>query len=760
MSKRFSLLGSAGLGTMLTVALAGCGGAARTEPPSPQPEEPPSAAEEPAEAPPTAEAPLSVLVPGIDLDTVRAGRFDNGKMWTFEYPPIEYFREQYDFAPDSAWFARARLGALRLPNCTASFVSPNGLVLTNHHCARESVSQVSQPGEQLLDTGFYATAVAQERQVEDLYVDQLIAIEDVSDRILAAAEGAATDEQGAQRREAEIDRISAETVEQYGGEEAGIVVEVIALWNGARYSAYVFQRYSDVRLVLAPELALGKFGGDPDNFTYPRYSLDMSFLRVYGEDGQPHRPDHYFRWSEEGAGEGDAVFVVGNPGSTSRLQTVAQLEWRRAIGDKAILDFYTSRANALQAFYDRYPDIGEELDLRNEIFSLQNSQKAYSGIWRGLFDPVIMAKRRDAQNQLVEAIRRDPALSERYSGLVERMADIQREKMEFAPEYGAFLGLGNPDLEASVVTRGLWGLQFAAGLRSGAPAEALDGVKQELLAVGSQPQALQEELLAARLADFLHYFGAEDPGVQAILMGGSPEWAAREIVGASILTDSSTAARAVEDGTISLEDPAVQLVRNFLRRFGNFQQAFVELSDQEERVAAQLGRAHFAVYGTSKPPDATFSLRVADGVVKGYEYNGTIAPPHTTFYGLFDHYYSYGGAPDWDLPENWLSPPAEFDLSTALNLALTADIIGGNSGSPVLDRDLRVVGLIFDGNIESLPGEYIYDPTANRAVAVDVRGILEALDVMYDADRIVLELTSGKLVQDEAEADAELAATR
>ena len=507
----------------------------------------------------------------------------------------------------------------------------------------------------------------------------------------------------------------------------------------------MFRRYEDIRLVMAPELKMGQFGGDPDNFTYPRYSLDMSFLRVYDENDQPFKPDHYFEWSERGAEEGDVVFVVGNPGSTSRLQTVAQLEYRRKIQDKAILALYTSRLVALQAFYDEDPMIGEELDLRNEIFGLRNSQKAYEGIWAGLHDPVIITKRRDSERQFVAAIEADADLARHYSGLVERMAEIQERKAAYAAEFGAFLALGNPDLEAATMMRALWGLQYAAGSRAGAPADALEGVKNELLEVGEQPFGLQRQLLAARLGDFQRYFGASDPIVVQILQGRTPSAAAEDILQGSVLTDSAGAAMAVESSTLSLGDPALQMVVAYIQRFANYQPAAAQLDDEQEEVATQLGRAHFDLYGTSIPPDATFSLRIADGIVKSYEYNGTRAPVHTTFYGLYDRFYSFGEGSDWDLPERWVQPPSSFDVSTPLNFIITTDIIGGNSGSPVLNRDLAIVGLVFDGNIESLPGEYIYDPTANRTVAVDARGILEALDEIYNADRIVLELTSGRL---------------
>ncbi len=731
-----------------SLVVMGCSGSVRSAPePTPSPEEP---AEQPAavseELPPAA-----VSVPG--LDTVRAGRFDNGKMWTFEYPPLEYFSETYEFAPDSAWFARARLGALRIPNCSASFVSRHGLVMTNHHCARESITQVSQPGESLLDNGFYARSLAGERPVEEFYADQLIDIVDVSAEMDSALGGITDEAQLAQAREEATAEISYQIAERYGGEEAGVLVETTALWNGARHSAYVFRRYEDLRLVMAPHGKVAFFGGDPDNFTYPRYDLDMSFYRVYDEEGEPLQTDYYFRWSQTGVDDGDAVFVIGNPGGTNRLQTIAQLEYRRDVQEKTVIDFTDSRAAALQAYYDEHPDIGEELDLRNAIFSLQNSRKAYEGMWGGLHDPVTIAKRRDSERHFREAIEADSALNARYGGLLDRMASIQEQKAEWQAELSAFVALGNPDYESTLLVRALNGFIYLIQRQRGVPEESLSDLKDELLSLDDQPLELQLALLTARLNDFQQYLGATSPTAVSVLQGRTPVEAAESLLAQSILIDSASTAAALDEGTLTLEDPALQMVGAFIQRFANFQVTQGGLDEQEQAVAIELGRARFEVYGTTFPPDATFSLRIADGVVRGYEYNGTIAPYYTTFYGMYDRYYSFGPGSDWDLPEHWLSPPETFDFSTPLNFVLTADIIGGNSGSPVINSDLEAVGLIFDGNIESLPGDYIYDPETNRAVAVDVRGILEALDDVYDADRLVLELTAGTLVNTEEEAD-------
>lgn len=695
-----------------------------------------------ADAPPAASLPTAG---GVDLDTVRAGRFDNGRMWTFEYPPTAYFEETYGFRPDSAWLRKARLGALRIPGCSASFVSPNGLVLTNHHCSREHVSAVARPGETLLDDGFYASTLGEERSIEGFEADRLIAIRDVSDEMDAALVGIADAQARSEARGAGEEEIGARITEEFGGEAAGIEVEMISLYNGGRYSAYVFRRYTDVRMVMAPELSIGYFGGDPDNFTYPRYSLDFSFLRVYDDDGTPlDTSENYFPWSETGVSAGDAIFVIGNPGSTSRIQTVAELEFRRDVSDKGLLGFVDSRIEALQAYYDLDPETGEEMDLRNSIFSLLNTQKAYRGIISGLHDPVIIAKRRDQESAFQEAIDADAGLAAEYGSLIEQMAALQEQKAEQAEGFGAFLAFTNPEFTGSALVRALFAFQYIGASRGGAPPQALAGLLDELKGVPEQPKELQELLLAARFQDVVDNYGADAPLTQQLLGGRTAEGLAAVILAGSALVDSAGAVAAVEGGSIDMDDPGVQAMAAVISGIAPFQQALGSISPQETEIAAQLGRARFEVYGTDVPPDATFSLRIADGVVTAYEYNGTVAPVVTTFYGLYDRYYSQvagkTGADEWELPDRWVDAPSSLDLTTPINFVSTADIIGGNSGSPLLNRDLEIVGLAFDGNIESLSGEYIFQTDRARTVSVDARGILEAIEEIYRADRIVEEL--------------------
>ena len=692
-----------------------------------------------------------------DLDTVDVSLFDQGKMWTFEFPPVDYLASEYNFRPDAAWFEKARLGALRLPNCSASFVSPNGLVMTNHHCARETVSHVMKPGEDLHENGFFAKNLADERAAGDAFhADQLIELVDVTSLVQGRLTALSEAERGEQR-EAILETVGDSIAEARGGEGAGVAVEVISLWNGGHYSAYVFRRYHDVRLVVAPETQMGFYGGDPDNFTYPRYNLDFAFYRIYDADGRPLRSPNYFAWDADGARAEEPVFVIGNPGSTTRLQSVAQLEFRRDVSDRGLLDFLRDRVEVLRAFARANPQDAERLDLQNTIFSLENAEKAYAGQIAGVEDVAVLARRLKLEQSFRDSIAAKPALRAEYGGLFEELARLQATKREAAPGFASFLAL-TADFESATLRRALFAFQLLNAGGSGAPAEALQGLRDELRGVGTQPATLDQALMAARFRDFSRYYGGA-PWLQQILAGRPPEAAAAAIHAASVLADSARAVAAVEGGTLTMQDPAVAAVVAYIQPLAAFQESIGGVSAREEEIATRLGRARLEVFGTDVPPDATFSLRIADGAVRGYSYNGTLAPAHTTFYGLYDRYHAFSrryqdpNQNPWRLPARWRTPPAGLDLATPFNFVSTADIIGGNSGSPVLDRDLRVVGLVFDGNIESLPGDYIYLPELNRSVAVDARAILRTLDHVYDMDRIVVELSTGRLHDTEAAAD-------
>ncbi len=688
------------------------------------------------------------------LAVVAPGRFDGGKMWTFDNPPMEYFAEAYDFRPDSAWFEKARLGSLRFATyCSASFVSPNGLVATNHHCGRQSVTDVSKEGENLLDNGFYAGHLEDERKVKDLFVEQLISIEDVTDDVYAAVTGVFGDEAQARTRREKAEAIGRSMTATAKAADSSLSVQVIELYNGGQYSAYKFKRYDDVRLVMAPELQIGYFGGDPDNFTYPRFALDFSLFRAYGNDGLPLKTEVYFPWSVNGAKEGETVFVIGNPGSTSRLSTVSQLEFERDHALPAQIAIFVSRSAILKEYIDAHPAEAEKHDIRNTYFSLENSIKSLRGQLAGLKDPYLIARKRGAEEELKRALSASDSLNKLYSAVFGDIETMQKSKEAVARQSGAFTYFGSDALTSHVLLRGLYGYLHDFLKSRGAPKDRIDEMKKDGLAVEDWPAEIEESFLAARLAEMESYLGSDHPIVKGILNGSSPDSVARRVVAGTALKDSTGFANLLEKGYMSSDDPTVKLVDAIAPAYLSLGQQLSSFQSTEENLNAKLARARFAVYGRSAPPDASFSLRLADGVVAGYEYNGTMAPAFTTFFGLLDHYYSYSGREEWKLPERWVPPPSGLDLATPVNFVSTNDITGGNSGSPVLNRELEVVGLAFDSNIEALPNEFLFLDVVGRTVSVDSRGILEALDEVYDADRLVLELKNGTMYETEEAAD-------
>jgi hypothetical protein len=689
----------------------------------------------------------------FDPDTIRAGRFDMGKMWPFEYAPLQYFSETYGFDADAEWLRRARLAVLRVPGCSASFVSPDGLVVTNHHCVRNAITQITAAGESLLDDGFFARDLAAERRIPNYYADQLIAIEDVSAEVIAATDPVRDDAERQRVRRATLDRIEQRLRQQHAGGFA-IHVQIIPLYQGGRYSAYVFRRFTDVRMVAAAELLLGFFGGDPDNFTYPRYALDFAFLRVYDERGEPYRPEQHFAWGAAGVAEGDAVFVIGNPGATSRLTTMAQLEFFRDVMLPAQIALFSSRLAALHAFYDADPARGEALNIRNRAFSISNTLKAATGRLDALHQPLVMARRAVAERQFLDSLRARPALQLQYGDVVERLAAVQQRKQALGREYGAFLQFGSAAYWPATLRRGVAAHELLAGRAAGAPADTLAARTQRLLRIGDNPRDLELDFLAGQFTDLQRSLGAADTIVRVALGGRTARDAAAAMLHGSVLADSAAVATAVAAGTLTMADPAVRLAVLMAPRQAAFAGEFGRLSAEESELQARLGQARFEIYGTSMPPDGTFSPRITDGVVSRYEYNGTLAPPYTTFYGMYDRYHSFGPGSDWDLPSRWLPAPPGLDLGTPLNFVSTADTYGGNSGSPAVTPRLEIVGLNFDRNIQGLSRDYIYLPERGRNIMVDVRAIGAALDAVYDLHRVLLEVTTGRLYRTEAEADA------
>jgi hypothetical protein len=675
---------------------------------------------------------------------VKAGKFDTGKMWTFDFPPTKYFEEEYKFTPSNEWFEDARLAALRLPGCSASFVSEDGLVMTNHHCIRGSLDKVNKEGENLPENGFFAATLEEERKVPNLYVDQLILIEDVTADVKAAFESGTSDEEKVANRKSKISEI-----EKSYNEKTGLICNVITFFNGGRYSLYGYKRYTDVRLVFAPETQIGYYGGDYDNFTYPRYNIDVAFYRVYNEEGNPLKSENYFKWKNEGVNEGEIIFVIGNPGRTSRLNTVAQLEFNRDYAYPYTLTLLSNLVKVYSSFLANNPD--KKLEYQSRLFGFSNSQKAYTGYLGGLRDPYLMAKKKDFEKTFKNAVFSKPDLKAKYGSTWDDIADIQADKSKIFYELNAYMlkGFGRSiyfSIAADLV-------EFAHQLQMPEDKRgprykggALDTLKMKFYP--KFESELENATLEFQLEQMKTAFSNKNNAFNKLIGGKSPKAAAADLLNQSILTSKESVEALLEkspEEILNSTDPFVSFVVETQEKANELRKTYTALQRNEAAKVQPLGNAMYDIYGTTFPPDATFTLRIADGVVKSYEYNGTIAPVITTFYGMYDRYFSFKGKSDWDLPERWKNPPATFDLSTPVNFISTADIIGGNSGSPLINKNLEVVGLAFDGNMESLPGNFIFDDTKNRTIAVHTAGIIEAMEDIYNAQRIVDELLNGKI---------------
>jgi len=662
-----------------------------------------------------------------------------GTMWTFDAPPLDYWEQTYGFRPTQEWLDNVRLASGRLPGCSASFVSENGLVMTNHHCARSCITAVSPADVSYQETGYVSATRGEELQCPGMYVDQLQSMEDVTARVRGAVTGAGAEAQVAQR-DSVIDVITNEC-----REATGLNCQVVTLYQGGMYSLYRYRRFDDVRLVFAPEEQTAFFGGDPDNFTYPRYDLDITLLRVY-EDGQPRQTDHYFGWSENGAAEDELVFITGNPGSTGRLLTLAQMEYLRDVQYPAQLAGYQRQLAVLREIAARSEQ--DRRQVENQIFGVENSYKAVSGYLSGLLDEDRMARKAAFEADFRSRIDADPELRAKYGGAWDAIADAQAELAALAVK-GRYYGFGGSQLlgMAGNLVRLPEQTALPDSLRLPAFRSDRIGRLRAQLTGDVNVDLMQDALnLTAQLQAAAAELPAGDPFLDAVLGGQTPEEAAHALIGGTHLMDPQFRQDLVDGGARAVaasEDPMIVAARAVAPLVDQVASREAPLNAIISANAELVGQAIFAAYGHSLPPDATFTLRITDGVVKRYPYNGTYAPYKTTLFGLYARSAEFDNQPPWELAQRWVDARDRLDLSTPIDFVSTNDIIGGNSGSPVINRNAEVVGLVFDGNIEFLPNRFIFNTRAARTVSVHSAGIIEALRKVYGAGRIADELQGG-----------------
>ncbi len=686
----------------------------------------------------------------LALTLAVSSAFADEGMWTFNNFPSAKVGQAYGFVPDQAWLDHLRLSSVRIAGgCSASLVSAEGLVMTNHHCARECIENVSGLKHKDYNRdGFFARTTAEEARCPGMEMNQLADITDVTKRLQDATNGAKPNDFN------NIQRATIASIEKECATSDDFRCEVISLYHGGRYDLYKYRRFQDIRLVFAPEDRIAFFGGDPDNFNFPRYDLDVSMVRIYGGDGKPLKNAEHLAWSDGKLKEGDLTFVSGNPGGTSRGLTLAQFDDER--DDK--LPRSMLYLAEIRGYTTQYQERGaEEKRQTNELlFGVENSLKVAKGLHEALADKAFYGQLVANETEFRARVMHDPALAGQYGGVWDAIADTVHKDQACRNEFTA-LERGLRSSELFVIARNLvrHGDEIAKPngerLREFGDSR-LPQMKADVLAGKPIYDELEISLLTWSLTRLRADLGADHPIIKRVFGKRSPAQIATDTVRntrlKALVVDAHgnvtggyrktlwDGGRAAVDAS---HDPMIELARALdpdaraIRK-----KVETEIDGPLKRQQELLAKARFAVYGDTTYPDATFTLRLSYGTVKGWVESGKPVPPFTVIGGTFDR---ATGADPFQLPDSWIKNKGRLNPATPMNFVTDNDIIGGNSGSPLVNRKGEVAGLVFDGNIHSLGGDYGFDPALNRTVAVDAAALLEALDEVYGASRIVNELT-------------------
>jgi hypothetical protein len=673
---------------------------------------------------------LALLAPLAELSQADEG------MWLFNELPTAYLKAKYGFEPTPEWSEHLMKASVRFNvGGSASFISSNGLVLTNHHVGSDTLYKLSTKDRDLYRDGFLARSLDEELKAPDLELNQLVNIKDVTAEVNAAVDPSLNAAAANLARRAAIEKI-----EKAATEASELRSNVITLYGGGRYHLYQFKRYTDVRLVWSPESAIAFFGGDADNFEYPRFCLDACIFRVY-ENDQPAKIEHFLKWSANGPVDGELTFVSGNPGRTSRIFSVDALEFTRDVRLPLTMDILRRREVLLQQYS---LNGGEQArQAKEDLFGIQNSRKARNGMLQGLQDPASIDSKLAAEKQLRDALASKPELAKLASGWDE-VAAVNQERAKLIGKNLQF----NSQLFGFAQTL----VQMAAEDQK-ASSERLreyqdagrESLKLQLFSDAPIYKDLEQTLTADSISLMLEKRGAKDSICGLILDGKSPQQRAAELVTGTKLDDPAIRKALAEGGLTAIKDstdPMIQLATLLDEHFRAERKLTEELDERERQAYAKIAEAKFAIQGTGVYPDATFSLRLAFGPVKGYEQDGVQIPSMTTLDGAFQHETAHAGQADFKLPPSWheARDANKIELDVPFNFVNTADIIGGNSGSPVVNKNLELVGLIFDGNIQSLTADFVYDERQGRAVSVHSEAIRHAIRNIYGASELADQL--------------------
>jgi len=693
---------------------------------------------------------LSMATIGLTLPA----RADEG-MWLFTAPPLKQLKEKYQFEPTPQWLEHLQKSSVRFNSGgSGSFVSATGLTITNHHVGLDTLQKISSEKNNYVRDGFYAKSQKAEVKATDLELNVLMSIEDVTDRVKAAVQSGMSPEEANKARGNVIAQIEKESKEK-----TGLRSDVVTLYQGGVYNLYRYKRYDDVRLVFAPEEQIAFYGGDPDNFEYPRYDLDVCIFRAY-ENGQPAKIDHYLKWNSKGPADGELTFVSGHPGKTDRQLAVSELAEMRDVEVPYLLNMYYRREAFLHAFADRSFENARRA--QNDVRSVENNRKRYDGYLAALIDPEIWRSIEQREKKLRDAMSGDPNLKGALAAY-DRIQKAQEATAKVLPVYNYFECFRGSQTSSYRSPRAFYSTLFKYARRLLRAADEMpkpngerfpefrDSNKEslELDLFSSEPVHEDVEIvtLTDSLTDMTTRFGIDDPLVKQVLEGKSPVDCATELVTESKLKDVAVRKQLYAGGASAIsasKDPMIELARLVDGPAREARKVFETQDEIKQQAYAEISKARFAVEGTGTYPDATFTLRLSYGPVKGYEERGKQIPALTNVAGLYQRGAEHNNQPPFDIPKRWLDRKEKLNSNTPFNFVSTADIIGGNSGSPVVNKANEFVGIIFDGNIQSLVLDCVYADKQARAVSVDSAAISEALRKVYDANALADELEGRK----------------